>query len=128
MAKLAASIALHGLSLAIARVVVGSTALVAGGSTRASESTSETGAGATTPTEATGATGSASTATCAASSWVGALTGKMSNLTAGVATTARRTAQAQSWAVSLDMAESLAVVALLGLCCAWVWAAVGLMA
>jgi hypothetical protein len=86
--------------------VVRSTTLVAGG--RASTA-SETAPEATS----VAATGSASTAT--AHAWVGAVAGKVAGKTAAVATSARASsAQAQRRAVSLDVAESLAVVALLG--------------
>jgi hypothetical protein len=53
---------------------------------------------------------------------------QVARLTAVVAATAARAAAAQteSWAVGLDMAKSLAVIALLGLGGAWKRAAVGL--
>jgi len=55
--------------------------------------------------------------------------GNVTDLTAGVAaTTGWTTAQAKSWAVSLDVTKTLAVVALLGLGGAWVRAVVRLVA
>ena len=103
--ELAASVALHGLSLAVAGKVVGASTLVAGGRARAtSEATSEA-------TEATARGGGA-----AAHGWARAVAGEMaSHATAVAAAAGAGTAQAQSRAVSLDMSEALAVVALLGL-------------
>jgi hypothetical protein len=123
VAQLSARVALHGLGLAVARKVVGATALVAGGRARApSVSAAEASAKA-----ATGRTTSA--ATDAASGRVGAVTGQVTSEAAGVAPSARAgAAQAESWAVGLDVTEALAVVALLRLGGARVGASVGLMA
>ena len=120
--QLAAGVALHGLSLAVARKVVWSTTLVAGrraGASRVStaEASSES------------ATGTTSATTDTASGRVGAVTGQVAGEAAGIASSARAgAAQAQSRAVSLDVAEALAVVALLRLGGARVRAAVGLVA
>lgn len=117
MSEFAAGIALHGLGLAIASVMVWSAALVAGRCAR----NSSVGAA-----EATAVTTTRSTS--AASSTVRAIASKMSDLVAGIAAAARRTVQAQCWAVGLNMTEALAVIALLRLSCSRVWAAVGLVA
>jgi len=108
VSKLSAGIALHGLSLAIARIMVGASALVAGRSTgntavSAAESTLEAS---TRPSSATSSTGSRA-------ALLGAVTCKMSGLATGVASSAGRTAQTQCRTVSLHMAQALTVVALL---------------
>lgn len=134
VAELAAGVALHGLSLAVAGEVVGATALVAGGGTgvateSAAESTLET-ASATTGTAASGGTsGSASSGSsrvCAVALESGyyhfdsipgfeaGTYGKVAGLAAVVATAIRAAVQTQGGAVSLDVAKTLAVVALLG--------------
>lgn len=118
VSKFAASIALHGLSLAIASVVVRATALVAG--------SCAWHATAITTSEPTSSPTEAACRWCAASR--GAVACKMTWLTARVAAATRSTAQAQSRAISLNVAKTLAVVALLRLGCAWVRAAVALMA
>jgi hypothetical protein len=102
--ELAAGVALHGLSLTIAGKVVGASTFVAGGRTRA---TSEAAPEATeTATGSSGAT---------AHGRARAVAGEMASHTAAVAAAAGAgTAQAQSGAVGLDVAEALAVVALLG--------------
>jgi hypothetical protein len=107
LTELATGVAFHGLSLAVAGKVVRSTALVAGGrASAAGEATSEASAA------AEAATGGTSTAT---HSWVGAVAGKVaSETTAITASASTGSAQAQSRAVSLDVSEALAVVALLG--------------
>jgi hypothetical protein len=121
--QLSAGVALHSLSLAVARKVVGSTALVAGGRATATESAPEA---ASATGEST--TGSAS-ATSHASARVGAVTCQMAGKATGVASSAGTgAAQAQCWAVGLNVAEALAVVALLGLGGAWVRAPVRLVA
>ena len=105
LTKLAAGVALHGLGLAVAGKVVGSTALVAGGRASAASETA-------TETSSVTATRSTSAAT---HSRVGTVAGKVAGDTAAVATSAGAgSAQAQSWAVSLDVSETLAVIALLG--------------
>lgn len=116
--KFSAGVALHALGLAITGVMVGAAALVAGRS-----------AGhATTVAASEAAPTAAETTSCwwGSTASRGAVAGEMTWLAAGVAATAGGTAQTQSWAVSLDMAKTLAVVALLRLSGAWVWAAVGL--
>jgi len=116
--ELSAGVALHGLSLAIAGEVVGSTALVAHRGTTAAKASTATG-------EAT--TWSTSTTSDGSGTWSRAVTREMSSLAARVAlTAARATAQAQSRAIGLNMTETLAVVALLGVCGSWVWAVVAL--
>jgi hypothetical protein len=105
LTQLAAGVALHGLGLAVAGKVVGSTTLVA--SSRAS-----TASEAATESPSVTTTGSTSSAT---HSRVRAVAGKVASDTAAVAASAGAgSAQAQSWAVSLDVSETLAVVALLG--------------
>lgn len=104
LTELAAGVAFHGLSLAIAGKVVGSTALVAGGRASAASETA--------PEASIAATGSTSTT---AHSWVGAVAGKMAGEAAAVAASAcTGSAQTQSRAVGLDVSEALAMVALLG--------------
>lgn len=103
--KLAAGIALHGLSLAITGEVVGTTTLVASGrAALASETTTESSSVA-----------AARSTSSTAHSWVGAVAGKVAGQTAAVAASAGASAaKAQSRAVSLDVSKTLAVVALLG--------------
>ena len=121
VAQLAARIALHGLGLAVARKVVWSSALVAGSRAGAASISA-----AETSTEAAAGTGAATHTACTR---VGAVTRQMAGETARVASTARAgAAQTQGWAVGLDVAEALAVVALLGLGGARVGASVGLVA
>lgn len=120
VAELSAGVALHGLSLAVAGKVVGAAALVASSRARAA---SETAA------EATVATARDASAAANAAGGVGAGARKVSGLSAGVAAAAGASAaQAQSGAVSLNVAEALAVVALLRLGGARVRAAVALVA
>lgn len=117
--ELAAGIALHGLSLAVAGEVVWPTALVAGGGTTASKST---------PEAAKSSTGSASAA-AHSSTRVGAVACQMAGEAAGVASSARAgAAQAESRAIGLDVTKALAVVALLSLGGARVRASVRLVA
>jgi hypothetical protein len=116
VAKLAAGVALHGLSLAVTGEVVGTTALVAGcGAGVAAESTAESTleTAASTGTATSGGTGRGSTSS--GSSGVGAVAGKVTGLAAVVAAAVGTAVQAQGRAVSLDVTETLAVVALLGL-------------
>lgn len=116
VSELATGVALHGLSLAITGEVVRSATLVA--SSRASAASEAA------PEASITATGSASTA---AHSWVGAVAGKVASDTAAVAASAgTSSAQSQRRAVSLDVSEALAVIALLRLGGAGVWASVGL--
>lgn len=125
--ELAASVALHGLSLAITGKVVWPAALVA--RSRARTTDKSTPATSKSSVTATGRANRAATAQVD-TSWVGAGASQMARLTAVVAatTTGAATAQTKSRAVGLDMAETLAVVALLGLGGAWKGAPVGLMA
>jgi len=120
VAEFTASVALHGLSLAIACIVIRATAFVAGRSAR------NTGISTTETTKtATRAAAAADLArTCGSRIW--AVACNMASLTAGVASTSSTT-QTKSWAVGLNMTDSLAVVALLGLGSTWHWAAVTLM-
>jgi hypothetical protein len=86
--------------------VVGTSTLVASSSTRASSESSP---------EATCESATRGAASSTTHSWVGAVAGQVTSETAGVATTAGTSStQTQSWAVSLDVPESLAVIALLG--------------
>lgn len=106
--QLAASIAFHGLRLAVTGEVVWSTALVASG--RASGTTSK----AAPKAASTSVPAARRAASSTAHSWVGAIASKMTTETTAVATPASASsAQAQSWAVGLDVPETLAVVALL---------------
>ncbi|KAH7030710.1 uncharacterized protein B0I36DRAFT_113135 [Microdochium trichocladiopsis] len=124
VAELAASIALHGLSLAVARKVVGTTALVAGGGTRAAAET------ATAAVATEGTAGSGTAAAHVDSGRVLARPGQVAGLTAVVAATVggAGAGQAEGRAVSLDVAETLAVIALLGIGGAGQRALVGLVA
>jgi hypothetical protein len=124
VAELAAGVALHGLSLAITSEVVGAAALVAGGRARAA------GESATAAKATVAAAGNGSTATHGTGAdRVGAGAGQMAGLAAVVASTAGTgAAQAQGRAVGLDVAKTLAVVALLGLGATRQRAAVRLMA
>ena len=110
-----ARIALHSLSLAIARKVVGSTALVARRGTRTS---STAGKSAAETSRAAGSEAPArrwSTGAAPAHSGVGAVARKVAGKAAAVAAAARAgAAEAQRGAVGLYVAEALAVVALLG--------------
>lgn len=101
--QLAACIALHSLRLAISRVMVGTTTLVADSSTVVLD-TVVTASESTTTTSWGNATSIGSRAVSC----------EMTDLTASVAATAIGTTNAQGWAVGLDMTESLTVVALLG--------------
>jgi hypothetical protein len=104
--KLSTGVALHGLSLAITGEVVRSATLVAG--SRASAASEAA------PEASVAATGSTSTAT---HSWVGAVAGKVAGDTTAVAASAgTSSAQSQSRAVSLNVSEALAVIALLSYC------------
>ena len=106
LTQLAAGVAFHSLSLAIAGEVVGTTTLVA--SSRASAASEAAPEASVTAARSTSA---------ATHSWVGAVAGKVTSNTAAVAASAgTSTAQAQSRAVSLNVSEALAVVALLGCC------------
>jgi hypothetical protein len=122
--ELAAGVALHSLSLAITGKVVGATALVASGRARAT--------GETTSAVATGeaaATHRSTTAHRTRANGVGAGASKMTRLATVVTTAAgTSTAQAEGRAVSLNVAETLAVVALLGLGSSGKRASVGLVA
>jgi hypothetical protein len=124
VAELAAGVALHSLSLAITGKVVGTTALVAGGRARAaSEATSAVATRETTTAHRSTAAHGART------NRVGTSTSKVTGLATVVASTAGTgAAQAESRAVSLDVAETLAVIALLGLSSSGKRASVGLVA
>jgi hypothetical protein len=122
--ELAAGVALHSLSLAVTSKVVGTTALVASGRARTtSKPTSAVATG-----EATTAHGS-TTAHGARANGVRASASKVTGLATVIATTAgTSTAQAEGRAVGLDVAKTLAVVALLGLSGSGKRASVGLVA
>ena len=123
--QLAAGVALHGLSLAVTGEVVGAAALVASGGARATGD--EATAAAVAAVAATGHHGDAA----AEASSVGSLAGasQMAGLATVVAAAAGGgTGQTQGRAVRLDVAEALAVVALLGIGRAGQGAAVGLVA
>lgn len=125
MTQLAASVALHGLGLAVAGKVVGAAALVASGGARATGNEATAAAEATVA--ATGHHGDAATEAGSVRSLAGA--SQMARLAAVVAAAAGGgTGQPQGRAVRLDVAEALAVVALLGIGRAGQGAAVGLMA
>ena len=117
--ELAASIALHGLSLAVAGEMIRSAALVTGCRATASKAT---------PEAAECTTGSAS-APSHTRARVRAVTGQVAGEAARVASSAGTgAAQSEGWAVGLNVAEALAVVALLRLCGARVRASVRLVA
>ena len=118
VAELAAGEALQGLSLAVSGEVVALSALVAGGWTW---STLERTAWREPALEAS----AWSKSTASDSWWCGAVAGKMALETARVAA-ASGAGETESWAVSLDVSNTRAGVALLGLGGAWQWAAVGL--
>jgi hypothetical protein len=123
VAKLAAGIALHGLSLAVTGEVVGATALVASRRARAASEAATTAKGARVATTAHGS----ATTHRAGVHGVGASASKVAGLATVVAAAAGASAtQTESGAVSLHVAESLAVVALLGLGGTGKRAAVGL--
>jgi hypothetical protein len=131
--ELAASVALHGLSLAIASEVVRATALVAAGSATTGEATAATGkatsegrASSTATDRSHGSgTGSRAAPLFIVSVYVvreckdEELTyGKVARLAARVAATVgSTTADAEGRAVSLNVTKTLAVVALLGCTC-----------
>lgn len=141
VAELAAGVALHGLSLAVAGKVVGATALVAGSRARAAgEATTGEAAVAATAhggtaahgTRANGVGASALVSMSVSRRQMGqhkATYSKVTGLTAVIATSAGGvSAQTEGRAVGLDMTKTLAVVALLGLGGARKRAAVGLVA
>jgi hypothetical protein len=114
--QLAASVALHGLRLAVTGEVVWPTAFVAGG--RASTTSEAAPEAASAPVSAARRAASSTT-----HSWVRAIASEMTSEPTAVATSARASsAQAQSRAVGLDVPKALAVVALLSCpvvsCCA----------
>lgn len=118
MAKLAASVALHGLGLAVASEVVGPAALVARSSTIAAIVPSAHAATASSVSSARGAAvGAVALQLISQGSgrnFPHSTYSKVSNLAAGIAARVAATAQAQRWAVSLHVAETLTVIALLG--------------
>ncbi|KAI1104347.1 hypothetical protein F4804DRAFT_192339 [Jackrogersella minutella] len=108
--KLSAGVALHGLSLAVAREVVRTTALVACGRSGATGETAS--AEATTISTA----GYLCAASCSSAGRVGASSGQVTGLSTVIAATVTAsTAQAEGRAISLDVSEALAMVALLRL-------------
>lgn len=121
VAQLAASVALHGLSLTVACEVIGPSALVAGGRTgTAREGAAVEGRGISATGHHGGSTAHGSSRTHAR---------EMTRLAAVVAAaTGRVPSQTKRRTVGLDMAQALAVVALLGLGGARQRAAVGLVA
>ncbi|KAI1262611.1 hypothetical protein F5Y18DRAFT_147250 [Xylariaceae sp. FL1019] len=108
--KLPTSVALHSLSLAVTGEVVRTTALVASSRTRATSKTATT-----TVAEATTTHGNTTAHGC--TSRVGAGTSQVPRLAAVVASTiaGASAAQTECRAVSLNMSQTLAMVALLGL-------------
>lgn len=125
VAQLSAGVALHGLCLTVTSKVVGSAALVARGRTGTTGK-----ATATSETAAVASAGDRGT-TPHVGGGVGVRAGasQVARLTAAVAATVGTSAaQTKSRAVSLDMAEALAVVALLGLGSPGKRTAVGLVA
>ncbi|KAI0420719.1 hypothetical protein F5X98DRAFT_15770 [Xylaria grammica] len=123
VAKLATGIAFHSLGLAVPGEMVGATALVAG---RMARATGETTASITTKT----ATSGRRTTTHVNTGRAGASPCKMARLPTVVAAavSAGGATQAEGRAISLNMAQSLAVVALLSLRCSGEGALVGFMA
>ena len=144
VAELTAGVALHGLSLTVASEVVGATALVASSSTGTGKATTAEARAAVATAHNRAATahrghtrdaGHASHAGDTGHTGNGdtrggrAGAGQVPGLATVVATTAGTgTRQAQGRAISLHMAETLAVVALLGLGSARQRALVGLVA
>lgn len=124
--ELATRVALHGLSLAIAGKVVRTTALVASSRARTAGETTTAAIGTRVATAAgDGSTSAQSTGT----NGVGAGASQVAGLAAVIAaSTGASSTEPQSWAVSLDVAKTLTVVALLGLGGAGKGAAVGLVA
>jgi hypothetical protein len=128
--ELSAGVALHSLGLAVTGEVVGATTLVAGcGAGVTLETTAETTLEAATAAAGRGGTGGSS-GSGTGGSGVGAVTlgllgwlvgrkrtwtyGKVTGLAAVVAAAVGTAVQAEGGAVSLDVTETLAVVALLG--------------
>lgn len=116
--ELAAGEALQSLSLAVSGEVVALTALVAGGW---AWSTLESSAWSKSSLESA----AWSESSTASSWWGGAVAGKMSLKAARVAASSG-SGKAESWAISLDVSNAGARVALLGLGGAWQGASVGL--
>lgn len=116
--ELAAGEALQGLGLAVSGEVVALTALVAGGW---AWSTLESPAWSKSSLEST----AWSESSTASSWWGSAVAGKMSLKAARVAASSG-SGEAESWAISLDVSNAGARVALLGLGGAWQWASIGL--
>lgn len=122
VAELAACVALHRLCLTVTSEVVRATALVAGGRSSAARKATALGESAS---EATAGNRSASAHVRASGIRAGA--SQVTRLSAVVATaTSAGAAETEGRAVSLDMAQALAVVALLCLSSPWEGAAVGL--
>ena len=97
--KLAASIALHSLRLAIPCVVVGTPALVARSSTVGCDTI------ATTAISTSEATSTSAHCGTGAGSWVGTIAGDMTHLTAGVASaSSSAAADTESRTISLNVA------------------------
>lgn len=121
-------VAFHSLSLTISCEVVWSTALVAGGRTRATSK----GAPSTKSTKSTKSTaGRATSSSSHASSRAGvrAVTGQMSGQATTIASSAgTSSAEAQSRAISLNVSEALTVIALLRFGSARMRASIGLVA
>lgn len=139
--ELSTGIALHSLSLAVTSEVVGTTALVASGSTRVGtisraettgETTTRTTNSTTSRARARTGTGTSRRSRAVALKKDGAINvrhsitashqfnpgnstyGKVTNLAAVVATAVRTTVETQRGTVSLNVTKSLAVVTLLG--------------
>lgn len=124
--ELAASIALHGLCLAISSKVVWTTALVASSRARStSESTARGESASKSSTGSTKATSSTWDRSSTSRGW--ARTSQMSWLTTVIASsTGSSSAQTKSWAIGLDVSKALAVIALLCLGSSWQRASVRL--
>ena len=109
--ELAASIAFHGLRLAVAGIVIGTTTLVASCGSVGGDSI-ETTIEATTEARTASATSGRSRSTHA---WGRAVSCNMAHLAAGVTTAASSASgDAQRRTISLDVAETLAMIALFG--------------
>ena len=124
VAELAACVALHGLSLAVTGKVVGATTLVAGSSAGVTAKAAAEALEATAGGGGAASTGSSRVAAVALQILVNngsfqdiyrpnSTYSKVTGLAAVVAAAIGTTVQAESGAVSLDMAKTLAVVALL---------------
>lgn len=116
--KFATSVAFHGLSLTVSCIMVGTSALVTHCSTVGCDTVANTSI-ATTSWEAARARSAATHAGASgASTWGRTIAGNVPHLTAGITSTAGGTStDAEGGTVSLNMAESLTMIALFRWAC-----------